>query len=336
MLDVPTKSALGLVTMLGLRGVGKQTAPKLARSYSSLASILDAPEAEIAEVVTKGAMQSIRDRSAWNAAHEKAHRCFDDAEKLGAKIVGLFDECYPPLLRRIPDPPPVIYLKGNLRPNCRNVACVGTRHPTWFGGEVARRMVKVLVAHDWSIVSGLAIGIDAESHRTALENGGHTVAIMANGLDSIYPKENRELAHAILDKGGAWISEQPPGTRAYAQHLVDRDRLQSGMSVGTFVMQTDIVGGTMHTVRFTLTQGRLLFAPVPPPAHAEEKQSQGIRAIAEQCGPTLADTIEASGEYRELLAKCFADRPPAIPIHGQGDYASAIDKLESALGRESP
>ena len=125
-------------------------------------------------------------------------------------------------------------------------------------------------------VSGLALGVDTLCHEAALEAGGHTVAILANGLDSVYPGQNRELAARILAAGGALLSEQPLGAPALPRNLVARDRLQSGMSAATIVMQTDLIGGTMHTVRYAVLQGRPLIAPVPQGTHADAPKSRGI------------------------------------------------------------
>jgi DNA processing protein len=326
--DTPTRTPLGLLTLLNLRGIGRQTTTKLAGRFAALREVVDCVDSEIDRLVPRIARGSFRNRQLWATAHEVGHAILDRANQENIKVLSFFDEAYPVLLRRIPDPPPLLFVKGALPNSIRNVACVGTRDATFFGVEVTRRMVRMLSEHGFGIISGLAIGIDSESHRQAVENGGYTVAILANGLDSIYPRENRKLAETILERGGALISEQPFGTRAVAQNLVDRDRLQSGMSLATFVFQTDVVGGTMHTVRFTLTQERLLFAPVPPSKYAFEERCRGIRAIVEKTGRELADILKPSGPYRELLTTRFANHPPAIGVKGVTDYPAVIEQLE--------
>ncbi len=137
---------------------------------------------------------------------------------------------------------------------------------------------------------------------------------MAGGLEAIYPRRNAKLAEAILDKGGVLISEQTFGVPAIARNLVQRDRLQSGLSVATFVMQTDIKGGSMHTVRFTLLQERLLFAPVPRARHALEPKSQGILAMTQMSAREFSKVASASGNYQHLLMQKFGDAPVAIPL----------------------
>jgi DNA processing protein len=229
-----------------------------------------------------------------------------------------------------------LFVKGTLRPGQRNVACIGTREPSTFGLQVTRRIVEVLTSAGWSIVSGLAIGVDTEAHKSALDCGGHTVAILANGLDHVYPKANQRLAEQILEAGGAVISEQRFAVPPAARNLVQRDRLQSGMSQATIVMQTDIIGGSMHTVRFTLQQGRLLFAPVPQGRHAEEAKSRGILALTQQNGAALASSIARDPTYAALLRGKFRDVPPAMGLNGKDDYELMLQKLEEAAADPKP
>jgi DNA processing protein len=254
----------------------------------------------------------------------------DEARQHDVRVLTSADGEYPALLRRIPDRPPVLYVKGMLRESLRSVACIGTREPSEFGAEVTRRIVAALAERGWSIVSGLAIGVDTLSHHAALEHRAHTVAVLANGLDTVYPKSNEKLAWRILEQGGALVSEQPFKTPPIGRNLVQRDRLQSGMSLGTIVMQTDIVGGSMHTVRFTMLQQRLLFAPVPRGRHAEEKKSRGIVALTRETGRELKRRIDADGEYAALLEQEFASKPPAVPLESREDYEKLFALLEHA------
>jgi DNA processing protein len=258
----------------------------------------------------------------------------EEAKRLKVQILTAFDEEFPALLRSIPDCPLLLFVKGKLRVGARNVACVGTREPSTFGVEVTRRLVSLLVENNWGIVSGLARGIDAESHRAALDRKGYTIAVLANGLDKVYPSENRRLAEEIVESGGALVSEQPFGVPPRPVYLVRRDRLQSGMAIATFVMQTDLEGGTMHTVRYTLCQGRLLVAPVPRGRHAEEPKSRGLLSLTESTGTTLADQLRGNDEYRKLLLRSFRDSPPAYPLRNRADYAGLLHRLAERLASE--
>ena len=161
----------------------------------------------------------------------------------------------------------------------------------------------MLVRDQWSIISGLAFGIDAEAHRQA-------------------------LASKILDGGGALISEQPFGVRALAHHLVQRNRLQSGMSAGTIVMQTALDGGTMQTVRFTLMQGRKIFAPVPYGDQEHSLESEGTLAITGKTGPELLEMFNiVASDYSELLGNDYLLGPPAYPIKHEQDYLAVRESL---------
>ena len=140
----------------------------------------------------------------------------------------------------------------------------------------------------------------------------------------------------IVDGGGALLSEQAFGIPPAPRNLVQRDRLQSGLSVATFVMQTDVKGGSMHTVRFTLMQGRLLFAPVPRARHAEEPKSRGILALTQVPGRRLSAMVGATGEYAELLLRRFGENAVAIPLESGDDYPAMLDAIEGRLSPARP
>jgi len=249
-------------------------------------------------------------------------------------VLSIFDQEYPAALRSIPDRPPILFFKGKL-PSNRSVACIGTREPSEFGEIVTDSLVAALVATNWTIVSGLAIGIDTLSHQAALRCKGRTVAVLAGGLDSIYPKQNTRLAEEILANDGSLISEQAFGIPPSPRNLVQRDRLQSGLSVATFVMQTDIKGGSMHTVRFTIQQNRMLFVPVPQGRHALEPKSQGTLAMVQLSGPLFADATQAEGDYRRILLDRFRKQPVAIPLASKEDFGSMLECLEASLTKST-
>jgi DNA processing protein len=335
-LDVSSGSAGGLLALLELRGIGPQAADRLARRFATLAEIRSATPKALEGTVSAPARASLGDSSAWENGLTRAQEILEEAERRQVFVLTAADEQYPDWLRGIPDRPPVLFLKGTLRPGRRYVACIGTREPSRFGEEVSRRMVPALGDRGWSIVSGLALGVDSLSHQAALDSGAHTVAILANGLEAVYPKKNARLAADILSSGGALLSEQPFGTPAIPRNLVQRDRLQSGMSAGTIVMQTDIIGGSMHTVRFTLLQGRLLFTPAPYGPHMDEPKSRGILALSRVPGRELARMLEAEGDYAALLERAFGDRPVATPIAGRTDYEKLFSMLDQVANCEAP
>ncbi len=166
---------------------------------------------------------------------------------------------YPWRLKEIPDPPPVLYIKGTLQPEDeKSVAVVGTRAPTVYGKEAAAVLIADLARSGLTIVSGLARGVDGIAHRAALDNGGRTIAVVANGLDIVYPSEHSGLSRRI-EQNGAVISEYPLGVRPNPRSFPRRNRLISGLSLGTLVIEASDTSGTIWTVQHALEQDREVF-----------------------------------------------------------------------------
>ena len=186
----------------------------------------------------------------------------EEQEKLALAGVSAFtlrDAAYPPRLKETYDPPPVLYVRGALLPvDERSVAVVGTRKATAYGREAAFTLAGDLARHNVTIVSGLARGIDAVAHRAALEAGGRTIAVLANGLDIVYPPEHRGLS-ADVEAHGALLSEHQLGTRPDASHFPRRNRILSGMTLGTLVVEAGEVSGALWTVSHALEQDREVF-----------------------------------------------------------------------------
>ena len=180
-------------------------------------------------------------------------------ERAGVQAITWHDAAYPELLPHIPDPPPVLFVKGSLLPeDSRSVTVVGTRKATAYGREVARHLAGDLARQGVTVVSGLARGIDAVAHRAALDAGGRTIAVLGSGIDAIYPPEHEKLAEEV-QQHGALMSEYPLGTRPEARHFPRRNRLLSGLTLGTLVVEAGETSGALWTVRHALEQGREVF-----------------------------------------------------------------------------
>jgi len=205
------------------------------------------------------------DSPALRAIEQWRGRIDPDAEmeKLGKQHIQVLtcnDKDYPRRLKEIYDYPPVLYIKGAILPEdewC--LAVVGTRRATVYGKQVTQEMVTDLARGKITIVSGLARGIDTVAHRTALEVGGRTLAVLANGLDTVYPAENSNLAKSIMENG-ALISEYPLGAKPRAENFPRRNRILSGLSMGVLVTEADENSGAMITARDALEQNREVFA----------------------------------------------------------------------------
>ncbi|MDI6820755.1 MAG: DNA-processing protein DprA [Patescibacteria group bacterium] len=180
--------------------------------------------------------------------------------KSAIKIIKLKDQDYPALLREIPNPPSILYYSGSLpSKNEKLIAIVGTRKATSEGKTLAKQIGKELTKQNISIVSGLALGIDAAAHEGTLFSNGKTYAILANGLDTIYPRQHEQLAKKIIETGGGIFSEYQPGTPAYPNQFLERNRIISGLCIATIIIEAPIHSGTLATAKYAGEQGREVF-----------------------------------------------------------------------------
>lgn len=215
------------------------------------------------------------------------------AEQKGFRIYCFSDPAYPGLLKKIPDPPPVLYCRGCFEHDDDvAVAVVGTRNPTPVGAFHSKKLASQLSAQGLTIISGMARGIDSEAHRGALESGGRTIAVLGSGLDVCYPKENRELMEKIA-ASGAVISEFPLGTPPLAKNFPARNRIISGLSLGVIVVEASEDSGSLITADFALEQGREVFAM---PGNVDSEGSKGPHKLIRQ-GAKLIET------YRDVLSE---------------------------------
>lgn len=196
---------------------------------------------------------------------DKIDKILQQTDKCGAKLIAIDDEHYPELLKHIYDPPIILWYKGDAHVFTKpGVAVIGTRRPGKYGLEQAEVWVKKLVGKGLCINSGLAYGVDAKAHQTSVDYGGKTIAVLGSGIDVIYPAKNSKLAAKIIKEGGAIVSEYVPGTPPDAVNFPGRNRIVSGMSHGTLVVESGIKGGSMITARYALDQNREVFV-VPHP-----------------------------------------------------------------------
>jgi DNA processing protein len=184
----------------------------------------------------------------------------DKVHQHKATLITLQDETYPTLLRSIPDPPPVLYVRGDITADDEKcLAIVGTRKPSKYGWDATHQLAHHISQQNVTIVSGLAQGIDTAAHRGALSGNGRTIAVMATGIDKIYPNENIDLAQQIMNHG-ALITEMPIGTAPLGKNFPRRNRLMSGLSLGVLVAEAPEKSGALITVTSANEQGRDVFA----------------------------------------------------------------------------
>lgn len=232
---------------------------------------------------------------------------------------------YLQIISTIAKVPEKLYFVGEI-PATRqpSVAVVGTRKPTAYGKEVAHQLAYDLASKGVVIVSGLALGIDAIAHQAALEAQGTTLAVLANGLDSIYPATNRGLADNIIAHGGALISEYPPTTEARAYRFLERNRIVSGLSDAVIVVEAAIRSGTLATVSHALEQGREVFVV---PGNITSPLSAGCNALLKQ-GAHPATRAE---DILEIIAPHLLSRQTTLSLGNTPLETTIIELLKSGV-----
>lgn len=232
----------------------------------------------------KGAAQAVAGFADWEGVRREVER----AEQTGARIVPFDAAEYPALLREISDPPAFLYVKGEITAADRNaVAVVGSRSASTYGVSMARELCLGLGRLGFTVVSGLARGIDAASHEAALEAGGRTLAVLGCGVDIIYPPEHEPLYRAV-QQSGAVLSDLPLGTPPFSYNFPARNRLISGLCVGVVVVEATEKSGSLITAQLGLEQGREVFAV---PGHAGASRSRGTHRLIRQ-GAKLVEGVE--------------------------------------------
>lgn len=301
-------------------GIGPATLARLLTRFSTPGGILSASPARLREAGLDDAALDVLqgDRPAgvstdlaW--AREPQHH-----------ILTPDDPRYPPLLREIATPPVVLYVTGNVGLLCDpQLAIVGSRHPTPGGAETAHAFGAHLARSGLVVTSGMALGIDAAAHQGALDAGGATVAVIATGPDRVYPSRHRELAHRIA-ASGALVTEFPVGTGARAEYFPQRNRIISGLSVGTLVVEAAVGSGSLITARLASEQGREVFA-IPGSIH--NPVSRGCHRLIRQ-GAKLVET--ADDVLEELAATLYPAVLDSGPEFTSGLSSEGVDSEEDS------
>jgi len=252
-----------------------------------------------------------------------------NAEKDDIKILTLEDKSYPQGLRRLPDTPLVIYVKGEVKGDDKYaIAVVGSRTPTVYGVQVAEKVSHKLASYGLTVVSGMARGIDSVSHRGALRAGGRTIAVLGSGIDVPYPSENKGLMNAISSRG-AVISEFPMATRPNKENFPKRNRLISALSLGVVVVEATQDSGSLITVSYALEQGKEVFAV---PGNVTSETSKGTNSLIKKGAKLIEDADEIIDELRHQLKGILREdklREKSIPAMNDNEK-----RLYNALGRE--
>jgi len=317
------EKALAWLALSLTPGLGPTRVRRLVEYFGGAVAVL---RASLTELESTGILASSAQSLGTGKSAELAQEELAQAAGMGVRVVTLDDSEYPQELEQIYDPPPVLYVRGEVSTISQpGIAVVGTRHPTPYGTGMAERLACDLAARGLTIISGMARGVDTAGHRGAIVAKGKTVAVFGTGIDVIYPKENTRLSEQILALGGALISEFPIGTFPAPQNFPIRNRIISGMSVGVLVVEAAEYSGTRITARCALEQNRDVFAV---PGNVTNKNSWGPNTLIKQ-GAKLVATWE--DVWEELPPQVRLALTPSAPDESQAPGTASLFGEEGEL-----
>ncbi|OGL47824.1 MAG: DNA protecting protein DprA [Candidatus Schekmanbacteria bacterium RBG_16_38_10] len=268
-----------------VRGIGKILFTRLLQHFGSASNVLKASCQELIKI------RGIGDKIAEEIISLKDGKLIEEELRLikenNVEVLTLDSPEYPVALKTIYNPPPVLYVKGSIKDFENGIAIVGSRNPTFYGKAITEKLTVELVAKGFAIVSGMARGIDTVAHSSAIEKGGKTIAVLGSGLNMIYPQENSRLAENI-SKSGAVISEFPMKMPPHRENFPVRNRIISGLSIGTLVIEASEKSGALITAKQALEQGREVFAI---PGNVNSRNSKGTNALIKE-GAKLVEDVE--------------------------------------------
>ncbi len=316
---------LDLLRLTMVPGVGPHTLGALLARFQSAGRVLAAARAALRDVAGIG--PKLADNIADAAQSIDAEAELDLCRQHAVRLLAQHDPEYPPLLKDIPDPPSLLYVKGRLDPRDQlAIAVVGSRRSTPYGERTAERLASALARTGFTVVSGLARGIDAAAHRGALKAGGRSIAVLANGLASIYPPEHVDLARALTESGGI-VSEMPMRQSPLAGLFTQRNRIISGLCLGVVVVEATPRSGSLSTARHAMEQNREVFA-VPGPV--DSLSSRGCHRLIRD-GARLVETVDDVLEELGPLSREIRAAPDEPPVRHPAELALS-DSERDLLG----
>ncbi|MDT7908091.1 MAG: DNA-processing protein DprA [Candidatus Calescibacterium sp.] len=319
-----------------VRGVGSIIGKRLIDFFGSAKNIFSADKVKIEQAAGKFVAENIKKFSKWREVEEEIKL----AQKLNQKIVCYEEkEKYPALLRNIPDPPICIFYKGELEKDMLCVAIVGTRSPSQYGIEVTKLFSSFLSSMGICIVSGLALGIDTVAHKSVVDVGGKTWAVLGSSVENIYPQSNAPIAKEILNKGGAIMSEFPPGVPPAPENFPRRNRIIAGISKAVLIAEAPEKSGALITAYLALEYGRDVFAV---PGNITSKKSKGTNKlikegafVAESPDDIISRVVPQLGQKVRDEKIGFVSPFIAYEIKRQ-DISDEEEKILSVLDEETP
>ena len=299
-----------LLRLCSIPRIGSTRIRALMARFGSPANVLKAPHRQLTQVdgIDTTLARYIRKGGDQTFAREQMKRL----GQTGALLKSLWDDHYPPLLKRIASPPVLLWVLGDPKSLIQQgIAVVGTRMPTSYGKLMAENLTLEMVREPLAIVSGLARGVDTIVHRTVVDRGGCTVAVLGSGVDIIYPQENQKIAKRIAEKG-ALLSEFPLGSKPEATNFPRRNRIIAGMTLGTLVIEAGEKSGALITAEYALEQNREVFAV---PGHINNPKCAGCNLLIQE-GAKLVRKVDDIFEEINGLSLSAHHKQQDIPLSG--------------------
>jgi DNA processing protein len=317
------------LALLRAPGIGAITGQKLLTAFPNIANLFAATAQMLSDCgLTKKTMDGIKNPR-WELIEQDLNWLKDTDHHL----LTIQDELYPSLLKEIADPPLALFVEGSPQIlSAPQLGIVGSRNPSHTGLDNAHDFAKFLAGAGLTITSGLALGIDAESHKGALEVNGKTIAVMGLGLDKIYPANNKALARNIVQNGGALVSEYSIATPVKAENFPRRNRIISGLSIGILVVEASIRSGSLITARLATEQGREVFA-IPGSIH--NPLARGCHTLIRQ-GAKLIETAQDILEELGPLSATFGHLQSEVFSHPRenGDPVRVDSRMRGNDGKQ--
>lgn len=320
------QSIRDLLALMLTPGVGPLTSRALLEHFGTAGRVLDASLVQLKEV--PGVGPKLADRIQHARTDNDPGRELDECRRHRVAVIPRGDDRYPPPLDEIPDPPALLYIKGAIEPRDQlAIAIVGSRRCTPYGIRTAERLASSLARTGFTVVSGLARGIDAAAHRGAMKSGGRTIAVLGNGLSAIYPPEHEDLAAEIAAGRGAIVSELPMTQGPLAGLFPQRNRIISGLCLGVIIVEAAPRSGSLSTAHHAMEQNREVFA-VPGPV--DSLASRGCHRLIRD-GARLVETVD---DVLEELGPLVREVKPAAdePAVRHPAELGLTDQERSLLG----
>jgi len=301
-----------ILSLLKIPRFGRKTVASIINSSGFTPQTLAELRDLIGDACKSNRRLKIPDMSSVESANRNALEILDKSQSEGIEIISFGSNKYPKKLLHITDPPVILFVKGDTAnfDEYKNIAIIGTREPTEYGEKCGEAISRQFADNGFIVTSGLAKGCDTVAHRGCVEASGRTIAVLGHGLHMVYPAKNKELAAKIIDTGGCLLSEYEYGVNPRPNFFVERDRLQSALALGVFVIETGIKGGTMHAVNSCIAGKKPLACLRHPEKYLSHPKVQGNTQLISKMGAFPISQKDDVNEFIKILLKNDEDVEP--------------------------